>query len=276
MSDDAPAAAPEGTAEPTLATGPVESVTPVAEATPAEIKQNPAWAPILEVLPKQLHALVEPKLKEWDQGVSKKFEEAAAQRKAYENYQEFVDSQVDPEMIRAGISLLQQIQEDPRAVYDQMGTHFEFNKQTGEIEEVPNGEVDPYADPTEAKVAQLEQQVQQLTQFIQNGQQASEQKANDKALEDHLTALQTEFGEYDREYVLTQMAAGASGPDAVKSYMALVDSIKKDALKPAPVVIGGGKGGVAVAETPDTGKMNPAERKNYVAQLLGRAKQAES
>lgn len=273
MSDDQPAAAPEGTAEATLATGPVEAAA-VAEAVPAEIKRNPAWAPILDVLPDSLHPLVEPKLKEWDQGVAKRFEEAAAERKAYENYQEFVENQVDPEMIRAGISLLEQIQSDPRSVYDQMGTHFEFNTATGEVEQVDGQvEIDPYADPSEARIAQLEQNLQQLVNQIQSERTQVEMAENDRRLEEHLTDLKTEFGDYDREFVLTQMAAGASGPDAVKTYMALVDKIKTDANKPAPVVIGGGKGGVQVPEAVDTGKMKPTDRKNYVAQLLARQKE---
>lgn len=276
MSDEAPAAAPEGTAQATLPTGPItgapEDNGAVAESTPAEVKTNPAWQPILDVLPAQLRPLVEPKLKEWDQGVAKRFEEAAASRKAYEPYQEFVDGTVDPDMIRAGISLLQQIQEDPRSVYDQMGTHFEFNTQTGQVEEVVD---DPYADPGETRIAQLESQLQQVVQLIQNERSQAENAANDQALENHLKGLEDTLGAYDREYVLTQMAAGASGEDAVKSYHALVNKIKTDANRPAPVVLGGGKGGVAVTETPDPGKMTPSERKNYVAGLLGRAKQAE-
>ena len=267
---DPETAAAETSAEPTLATGPVESA-PVAETAPvAEIKQNPAWAPILEVVPTSLHALIEPKLKEWDQGVSKKFEEAAAQRKSYEPYNEFIENNADPEMIRAGLSLLEQIQNDPRSVYDQMGTHFEFNKQTGEVEEVLD---DPYAEPENARITQLEKTLEQLVGQIQNERSTVEQEAQDRALEGHLGDLEKTYGAYDREFVLTQMAAGASGEDAVKAYMTLVDKIKTDANKPAPVVIGGGKGGVAVSEQPDTGKMKPGDRRNLVAQMLGKAQQ---
>jgi DNA-binding transcriptional MerR regulator len=242
---------------------------PVAPSEPAEIKTNPAWQPVLDVLPTSLHEIVAPTLKDWDRGVNEKFREIHSQYEPLKPFQEMLDSGVSLEEVQGAVQLMQRLSEDPRAVYDAMTEYYKFG--TGPvadaIEANADPELDPYADPNAQKVQELERRLAQMQEVLEGRQQQEIMQKEEQELEDTLTSLQKEKGDFDREFVLTQMAAGATAQQAVDSYLSLVEKIKMDARKPTATVIGGGNG--AVAAPPDTKNMKADDRRRYIAAVLG-------
>jgi DNA repair exonuclease SbcCD ATPase subunit len=241
--------------------------TAVAPEGSAEIKTNPAWQPVLDVLPTSLHEIVAPTLKEWDRGVNEKFREIHSQYEPLKQYQQFADNGMSIEDLQGAAQLMARLTDDPRAVYDAMTEYYKFG--TGPVADAieADAEIDPYADPNAAKVTELEQQIQQMREQLEGRAQQETMQKEEQELEESLAALEKSKGAFDREFVLTQMAAGATADQAVDSYISLVEKIKTEARKPAATVIGGGNG--AVAAPPDTKSMKPEDRRKYIASVLG-------
>ena len=268
MSTETPAA-PETTTEVSNEATPSIETPPVANASAPEIKSNPAWQPVLDVLPTSLHEVVAPTLKDWDRGVNERFREIHETYEPYKPYEELIQAGVPVEDIGAAMQFMQRLNEDPQSVYDAMREYYKFeqNAPVANAMDAVDPEHDPFADPNANKIQELEQQLQTLTQQIQQERTQAENAQQDKALETTLSSLETKYGAFDREYVLTQMAAGAPAEEAVKTYAALVEKIKTESNRPsAPTVVGGGSGGVATL--PSTSGMSPQERKKHVADIL--------
>lgn len=244
---------------------------PVAPEGSPEIKTNPAWQPVLDVLPSSLHEIVAPTLKDWDRGVNEKFREIHSQYEPLKPFQEMIDSGVSIEDVQGAVQLMARLSEDPRAVYDAMTEYYQFG--TGPVADAidADAEVDPYADPNAQKVTELEQQIKQMQEQLEGRAQQETMQREEQELEESLAALEKSKGSFDREFVLTQMAAGATADQAVDSYLSLVEKIKTEARKPAATVIGGGNG--AVAAPPDTKSMKPDDRRRYIASMLQGSKE---
>src|SRR5690349_15512817 len=85
-----------------------------------EVKLNPAWNAVLEPLPQEFHKQVMPKLQEWDDNFAKVQSDFAP-------YKPLLDNNVRFEDIQKAFSLVDLINSNPRAVWDQLGQRFGFN-----------------------------------------------------------------------------------------------------------------------------------------------------
>lgn len=240
--------------------------------TDQPIKTNPAWQPILDALPTSLHEVISPTLKEWDKGVNERFREIHTQYEPYKEYQAILDAGIPMDDIATAMSLMQQIQDDPKSVWDTMNDYYKF--QEAIQQETPQNtdeEYLGYVDPNEQKLTELENTVQQLTDLITSEREQAQLSEQEMVLDSVLEDLEQEYGPYDQEFVLTQMAAGADPETAVQAYLSLVDRIKTESNRPqAPTVVGGGLGGVvAPLEIKD---MSAQDRRGLVADMLRAAK----
>src|SRR6185503_19536475 len=82
---------------------------------------NPAWQPLMEVIPTQFASQVTPILQQWDKGVQDRFQTVQS---TYAPYKDFVDQGVKPEEIQAARALMQALEADPRSFYDRMGQYY--------------------------------------------------------------------------------------------------------------------------------------------------------
>lgn len=80
-------------------------------------KSNPAWDPILSIVPEPLHAQIIPHLSKTDKHVQELQQKFAP-------YKGFVDQGISPDIINQSLMLGKAIQENPQAVYDQMREQF--------------------------------------------------------------------------------------------------------------------------------------------------------
>lgn len=235
---------------------------------------NPAWQEFYDVLPTQLHGIVTPLLEKWDKGVQDRFAEINTQYEPYKQYQQYLDSQVQPETIDYALSIMQGLNDDPKKMYDAIG---EFYKLQGE--QNPSAPVDPDAEfdlnddgPNDPRVARLEQGVEVMANLLMQEQQAKEQAAEDKRLEAELGTLKEKNGEFDESYVL--MYAYQNQTDlqsGIDAYRAMETAIaRKVAAPPAPSVLGSGGGAVA-SNGVDARKLTEKQQKELATQMLENA-----
>lgn len=92
-----------------------ETESPVAEGS-----KNPAWDPILNLIPEQLHGQVIPHLSKTDKHVQQL-------QQTYAPFKQFIDQGITPDVISQSLSLGQAIARDPQAVYDQMREQFNLS-----------------------------------------------------------------------------------------------------------------------------------------------------
>lgn len=88
-----------------------------AEETNSETTKNPAWDPILSLIPEQLHQQVIPHLSKTDKHVQQL-------QQTYAPYKQFIDQGITADVIHQGLTIGQAIASNPQAVYDQMREQF--------------------------------------------------------------------------------------------------------------------------------------------------------
>lgn len=81
--------------------------------------RNPAWDPILELIPEQLHSRVIPHLSKTDKHVQ-------SLQQTYAPFKQFIDNGVTADVINQGLSLGQAIANDPQSVYDALREKFDL------------------------------------------------------------------------------------------------------------------------------------------------------
>lgn len=239
-----------------------------------EIKLNPAWNPLLEVVPSQLHSQVMPHLKEWDRNFQKKVEGLHEQYKPYKSY---LDNGVTPDQINYGLSTLRAIEERPGDVLNAIRQYAKDNNITieeaaQEVAEELEGNEGEEVGPYDAQLAELQKQQEVIAQFLVQQKQTEESAAEDARLSQELADLQKEHGDFDEEWVLTKVVNNPdmSLADAVKSYNEFVTGIIASQRKPGPRVMSGGGG--APSNQQSVREMSSKDRVAYMASMLEAAK----
>lgn len=263
---------------------------------------NPAWQGILDVLPTELHNLVIPQLKAWDQGVQQKFQEIHSQYEEYKGYEDFIKSNIDPEYAKAAVHMADLLQRDPAKLASQINetyklgfvpkdeveklTQQSLGNDSGDGQGFFENEDDILKHPV---VKQMYDRLQELDSTVKTQQQLEEEEREAKELEEYLNGLESECKEknlpFDRTFVLAYMSQGIDGEDALKQYhqVLAVNANTETPNEPPsgngeaqpPVVMGGG--GVVGAGVPDgsvnVGALSKNSLNSTVEQIL--AQQAQ-
>ncbi len=146
---------------------------------------NEAWNPLLQQLPDAYHNVVTPHLKEWDRGVQQRFDSL---NQRYSPYQKFVDQKVDPQLVEVGLSLVEQLRNDPNSFYQELGQRLGISPQEAKelVEEEPDSGQGEYVDP---RYDELAQQQQQLQQWVQQQEAQRYQQEIDSKVRGEVDAL---------------------------------------------------------------------------------------
>jgi len=157
-----------------------------------EVKLNPAWNAVLEPLPQEFHKQIMPKLQEWDNNFAKVQSDYAPYKPLLENNVKFED-------VRKAFQLVDLINANPRAVYDQLAQRFGFNSGQGQQQIEDNKEDDPqdignpdgqFDITKHPQFIALQQQVEQFNQFQQNQTQALQRQQEEQRVQ---TEINNEF-----------------------------------------------------------------------------------
>lgn len=228
---------------------------------------NPAWAPILEVLPSSLHSVVRPELEKWDKGVNERF------RKIHEEYEplkSYKERGIAPDRIDSSLRLAELVDQDPVGFYNRLG---EWARSQGLLEEAQAAEeaaeeaeeseeqgqefkdprLDTFMENLEKAKADFEQQqAQQEADRRIDAELVEVEKLHGKPLGDKLT--QEVFLRAQAMYDMA-MQAGKPLPSLVDAYNAqmafLTEWAKIQTSSPSVIPASGGQ---AVPQTTDPSK----------------------
>ena len=220
----------------------------------------------LKDIPAEHQKILEPYVKKWDAGVQRRFQELHGQYRPYE------ELGVDVDTIQQGIQLLDYLQNDPVKLYQALREAGVTEEELGQEE--PDYSSEEFQLPAEyqQKIGRMEQALASVAQWILDQQKTSQESEEDAELDQYLGYLKDEFGDFDEEFVLARMYAGATGEEAVKAWNERVQNILKQnggQLATSPVL--GGGGSVAM-EDQDPRKLGRKDVQGLVASVIAQTK----
>lgn len=182
--------------------------------------------------------LLEPHVKEWDSQVTKKFQSI------HDQYKPYKEIGLQEDQLQQAARLYDMMLNQPDIVYQRL--HQMYSNQQGQgqqqqqqqqkppqpkqqqqNQELEFDENDPYGDKFQkydSRFQTLEQQLLKIAKAITNQQKSQQEAYEDYQLEQYLNQLKETKGDFDVEYVLTQMQNGLSGEDAVDKFHKLIES----------------------------------------------------
>lgn len=254
-------------------------------------QQNAApWADYIKDLPDSVVPLVEPIFKKWDADVTQRFQGLHSE---YEPYKPLVDA-YESDYLQNAVQMLEALETNPQGFYQALQQSYNFGNEQGTAGQQGAGPVDygqqqqqqQFSNPVTQDDFQqqpdpfanhpLAQQIQQQDQLLrviaerEIQRQEEAQAAQDaQALEQALTDLHTQHGNFDENYVLALAAQGVPLDEAVQTWQQALQQHMQQVNAPnnnAPVVVGAG-GGYPTQQV-DTTNLTDKQRKDLVVQML--------
>lgn len=251
---------------------------------------HPAWQEILNVLPEELHGLVKPKLAEWDKGVQEQFQR-------YSPYKDIISNDIPPEFLQQAVGIANSLQEDPENFVEQLIDHFGLDRYRASANEEEEEENEPGSfvdldDPNtsfedimkDPRFKPFIQQQQELMERFQEREEEEEEAEAEEALQEYLSELHDEYGEFDDTYVVAMLANDIDGEVAVKQFQdtvnqaaqALAGNQNNQQTPTPPVVLGaGGTTGSGLPDNKiDFGTMKDQDINKLVTEMLERSQES--
>lgn len=223
---------------------------------------DPTWNDIVNYIPEDKRAEFAPVFKE--------------RVGAFDNYKQWDDLQksgITAQQAEQALHVSQYINENPKEVYETLAKHLNITPQQAQqvVEDEIEAEEDD--DPRFAKLSQMEQQLQIMSQIMLGQNETSQREAQIASetakLDNEIASIEKKYGQnVPEEQILMRMAhKDMSVEDAYKDYVGWVSEVRK--TRPAPMVMG--QGGLVPARQVDPTKMGNADVKNMVAAMLQNA-----
>ena len=258
----------------------LENGGPVGNSADSVPDEDPGLAsPFLNKIPAADRAVVGRYIKDWDAGVTKKFQEYSGKLKPYETLGSV-------EELQKYVNLANNIRNNPEMAFRLMFQGFqtqygdEFEAQLPRIlgleegmseEYYPNGEQEngyqPEADPNEVFQQNVMTELEELRQWREDFQAQQLQAEENEQLNAVLQALHRQYGEFDDDGVLVQIAKHGDPHKAVQEWKAMIGRYSQNgAQRQAPKVMGG-QGGVPQDKV-NVNALRGADRKAAVMNAL--------
>lgn len=238
----------------------------------------------LSAIPEEHKEIVGKYVKEWDAGVTRKFQEIHG---TYAPYKELGDI----DSLNQAITIAKMLDEDPEHIYNALAEMLGKNVQStpqgggGSVgsQIIPNGsqqqvppELNAFLTPVQEQMAQQQKMLEQMAQILVQSNNQSRDAQEDAALENYLAELKTRHGEFDEESVLLKIMNGTDADQAVEQWKAGVLEAAKtlgyttyQGPNPPPALSGG--------SIPDNGTsvvdMDRKQTRSLVADIMNLANQ---
>lgn len=226
--------------------------------------------------PQEHISILEPYLKKFDAGVTRRFQDLQSQYKPYANlgWDEDTASQM-AEVYRV-------LNEEPERLYEALKESLEIGGEAQNPESF-GGESGQEFQGLPPEVAQQIQQQQQvleaLATIVLDGQKAQQESAEDSEFDQYLGLLKQEYGDFDEEYVLSLIANGKDGEAAVKQWQGALQQALNQASQatnglPPAILSSAGGGAMPQSEQQSLAQIPSKDIRNLIANVMGQANQA--
>ena len=254
--------------------GPVETAETPAESTSG----NPAWESVRTKLDPISFRAIEDELKNWDKQAESRISSLNQQLKTYSELG-------SPEQLQNYVAIAQKLDTEPEVIYQALG---EFLKQNGrmpqteqELQEAVDEQEEGQENVIDPRLAQLEQQQEQMRQFLEQQEMMRIQQEADATLDQEiaeLRAAQPDFTEDDIKEILMRAAFQLqSGNKAVKLADVANEYLEKTVNRiravprpgdSAPRLLPTSGGVPGDSQAPSLGKMSRDDVQNFIAASL--------
>jgi hypothetical protein len=237
---------------------------------------HPAWQEILGAIPQEYHAQVADKLRDWDAGVSRRFQGIHDQ---YAPLREFAE--YDPDDLKEAVGVYQALNNDPQATWEAIGRVYGLSpqqvSQAASIseDEGEDFELDDLPAAIQKKLSQVDIHDEALNAIAGEllARQAKEKEAQEDAeFEEYMEALHSNYGDFDDDYVIGLIASGVDGEAAVDRFQQIVNNITPRSSRSAPTVMSGG-GGIP-SQPVDLNKLSNRDTQSLVAEILRQSQES--
>lgn len=253
-------------------------VTP--QETPVEQQSTvePSYADtFLKDVPEVERPIVEKYVKQWDAGVTKRFQDVHSE---YADWKPFKEAGISPDELNSAWAVANALDNNPQETLQLIAQHYGIEVAQAVADQQQAAEQGGLQDPqtptgndaffSDPRFAQVQELAQTAAQILLQEQEQKQQAQEDAALEQELKNLHEKHGDFDENWVLPRAMQIGDLNKAVEEYNNLVNSILTNNNRPsAPVVLGSGGGLPATGIDPT--KLNDKETKNLVTQILNDA-----
>jgi hypothetical protein len=231
-------------------------------------------------IPDKDRAVVQRYVKDWDAGVTRRFQEI---HDSYSPYKELGD--VD--QLKQAVELYQMVDTQPEVVYEALKQHFEQQNVPNTFQQQPNqypqnGQfpqpqpqqinpqlqqaLNPFLTPIQEQMAQQQQMLTQMAEVIVRGHQSSQEQQEDAMLDSYLSELKQKHGEFPEDVILLHLYQnpGSTGDQAIAAWKSSMQQFMPSSTPPPPVLTGG-----TVPENHvDVGSMDSKDVRSLVANVM--------
>jgi hypothetical protein len=237
-------------------------------------QNDPPYASYLNQVPEAMRGVVEPAFKAWDANVTQMRQQDVERLSQYQPYEQFIN-EYEPDAIEMAIQLASVLETQPELVFNNLAQSLGYEIAGNEIDdEDDNGAGGAFNLANSPEFQQLQGQLGEVAEFLQSQQQVQQDQAEIAQVQSELKAMETKYGDFDVEYVLTKASITGNLEAAVQEYQNKVGAQAKQLLVPgqqAPVV--GGSNGSMPSNTEDRGKWTTEQRNEAALAILRAANQ---
>lgn len=139
-------------------------------------------------IPEPIQKVMRPALEDYSRGVNKKFQDIHNQYASYKAYEPFVQQNVPLEELQAAHQVFNMMRQDPEAVFKELASMVGYELTEEEAEEIAEELADEMESPLQQQLAQQQQQIAQLQEFIQQREYQTQESAVAQQLESEIQA----------------------------------------------------------------------------------------
>lgn len=200
--------------------------------------RNPAWDPVLSLIPSQLHEGVVPHLKKWDENFQTELQKVQSQ---YEPLKPLLESGADAETLQRALGFYQLAEKNPQRVYEEMAKYYGFGQDQGQQEQVQDSD-DEFSldgeDDEDPRYAALKQNQEAIAQVLLSQHEKEQMQQFEQQVEQEVATIKESHPDMSEEDEVMMyriaVANNCSLTDAAQELFKYTESKQQAALKTAP------------------------------------------
>lgn len=224
--------------------------------------------PFLANIPEEDRPVVEKYIKDWDAGVTKKFQSYSDELNTYKEFG-------NADEIRTAMVIMQELSANPIEFIARTQEFVNNNPDLFKefmMEQEPNtSDLSQYGDLPEefvGRYSQTESQLQQLQAELADLKEEQTTKEQLQMLDSVIEDMHNTHGSFNDEYVIMKIAQGMSPEDAISEWQSVTEDIINSRTSPTAPRLLPGQGGTPLDQVDKSKLSDPTFRKEYGAELL--------